>query len=91
MLIVLGELVVDLIPAPGMRTVEVAHYAYDSTGRLRAAWDPRLDWSDTSLTPPVTRHVQTTYAYDSNGILTTLTPPAQEHASAIPDRQPRKI
>jgi RHS repeat-associated protein len=61
-----------------MQTVEIAHYAYDSTGRLRAVWDPRLNWTDTGVTPPVTRHLQTTYAYDGNGILTTLTPPGQE-------------
>jgi RHS repeat-associated protein len=68
----------DLTPTAGMRTVEVAHYAYDSAGRLRAAWDPRFDWTDTGVTPPVTRHVATTYAYDGNGILTTLTPAGEE-------------
>lgn len=67
----------DAGPA-AMRTVEMAHYLYDSNGRLRAAWDPRLDWLDTSQLPPVTRQLRTVYDYDGNGILTTLTPPAEE-------------
>jgi hypothetical protein len=62
----------DANPA-GMRTIEVARYSYDNTGRLRAAWDPRLDWSD-----EVVHHLQTIYDYDSDGILTSITPPGQE-------------
>ncbi|MEV8514762.1 DNRLRE domain-containing protein [Dactylosporangium sp. NPDC051484] len=63
----------DLTPTPGMRTVEIAHYAYDSAGYLRAAWDPRLDYTD----PGGTQHVVTTYDYTS-GILSVLTPPTQQ-------------
>lgn len=49
-----------------MTTIDLAAYAYDSTGRLRAAWDPRLPT------------LKTTYDYDSAGHLVTLTPPAEE-------------
>jgi YD repeat-containing protein len=66
----------DAEPA-GMRTVEMARYLYDSTGRLRAAWDPRLDWVDTGENPPQTRHLRSLYNYDGNGILSLLTPPGQ--------------
>jgi RHS repeat-associated protein len=66
----------DAAPA-AMRTVEVARYAYDSAGRLRASWDARLDWIDTAANPPATRHVRTTYDYDSSGILSAQTPPGQ--------------
>jgi YD repeat-containing protein len=48
----------------GMETVAVASYLYDSNGRLRAAWDPRIS--------PV---LKTRYAYDSSGHVSTLTPP----------------
>jgi RHS repeat-associated protein len=67
----------DLAPTPSMRTVEVARYAYDSTGHLRAAWDPRLDWTDSGVSPPVLRHLQRTYTYDGDGVLTAVTPPGQ--------------
>lgn len=67
----------DAAPA-AMRTIEVARYLYDSTGRLRASWNPGLDWTDTSVTPPVIRQLKTRYVYDGNGILTSLTPPGQE-------------
>ncbi|MFL6098563.1 MAG: DNRLRE domain-containing protein [Actinomycetales bacterium] len=49
-----------------MATVQVASYQYDSTGHLRAAWDPRISPA-----------LKTTYAYDSNGRITTLTPPGR--------------
>ncbi|MEJ3745116.1 RHS repeat-associated core domain-containing protein [Actinomycetes bacterium KLBMP 9797] len=62
------------LSTPAMRTVVLARYAYDSTGRLRAAWDPRLDWLDGT----VTRHLWHRYAYDGDGILTTITPPGEE-------------
>nr|BFE60672.1 hypothetical protein GCM10020063_051980 [Dactylosporangium thailandense] len=67
----------DASPA-AMRTVAVAKYSYDSNGRLRAAWDPRLDWTDTSTMPPTTRRVATTYDYNAGGIVSTITPPAQQ-------------
>ena len=47
-----------------MCTVEVAHYAYDITGHLVNAWDPRI-----------TPNLKATYTYDStSGRLVTLTP-----------------
>ncbi|WP_238005876.1 RHS repeat-associated core domain-containing protein [Dactylosporangium sp. AC04546] len=62
------------LPTPAMRTISVARYSYDSTGRLRASWDPRSDWSDGGGS-----HTQrTTYAYDGDGVLTTIAPPGQE-------------
>jgi RHS repeat-associated protein len=44
--------------------VIVANYCYDSSGLLRAEWDPRLS------TP-----LKTQYTYNSNGQIATLTPP----------------
>ncbi|BAJ27002.1 MULTISPECIES: RHS repeat-associated core domain-containing protein [Kitasatospora] len=44
----------------------VAAYAYDSAGRLRESWDPRLS------TP-----LKTAYGYDAAGRLTGLTPPGE--------------
>ncbi|MGW0137300.1 sugar-binding protein, partial [Streptomyces sp. NPDC003299] len=55
--------------APGASTataVAVAQYAYDDAGRLREQWDPRISPA-----------LKTTYAYDSAGHVTTLTPPGQ--------------
>ncbi|MFN8173916.1 MAG: RHS repeat-associated core domain-containing protein [Solirubrobacteraceae bacterium] len=49
---------------PGMSTDTVARYAYDNTGRLRAAWDPRLSPA-----------LKTKYDYDANGRLSVITPP----------------
>jgi RHS repeat-associated protein len=63
----------DASPA-AMRTTTLARYSYDTNGRLRAQWDPRLDWTDTSTTPPTTRHLTETYDYDADGVLTTITP-----------------
>ncbi|HXB63485.1 MAG TPA: 6-bladed beta-propeller [Solirubrobacteraceae bacterium] len=47
--------------------VEVARYEYDSKGRLRSEWDPRL-----------AHPLKTTYGYDAEGHLTSLTPPGQQ-------------
>ncbi|MDQ0784541.1 RHS repeat-associated protein [Streptomyces sp. B3I8] len=44
----------------------VARYAYDSDGRLREAWDPRISPA-----------LKTAYAYDSAGRVTSVTPPGQ--------------
>jgi RHS repeat-associated protein len=52
----------------GMRTVAVAHYAWDNQGRLRSEWDPRV-------TPAP---LKTDMGYNSEGLLTALTPPGQE-------------
>ncbi|MBN8867448.1 MAG: hypothetical protein J0H98_07825 [Solirubrobacterales bacterium] len=54
-------------PSTGtLQFIDVAKYDYDSLGRLRAAWDPR-----------VAPALKTTYEYDSNGLLATLQPPGQ--------------
>lgn len=50
-----------------MATRTVAQYTYDSHGRLRGEWDPLI-----------TPTLETTYGYDTEGHLTSLTPPAQE-------------
>ncbi|WP_162467341.1 DNRLRE domain-containing protein [Streptomyces cavernae] len=44
----------------------VSQYAYDSAGRLREQWDPR-----------VTPALKTAYSYDSAGRVVTLTPPGE--------------
>ncbi|MBB5866640.1 RHS repeat-associated protein [Allocatelliglobosispora scoriae] len=54
-----------------MTTIEIAHYLYDNTGRLRAVFDPRVDHDGG-------QHLATKYAYDSDGIVNQITPPAQE-------------
>jgi len=54
-------------PGAAAATVTVvAKYAYDSAGRLREAWDPRVS-------PPL----KIAYGYDAAGRVTTLTPPGQ--------------
>jgi YD repeat-containing protein len=50
-----------------MMTVTVAQYAYDSQGRLRAEWDPRISPA-----------LKTIYGYDSDGHVTSLTLPGRE-------------
>jgi YD repeat-containing protein len=50
-----------------MNTTAVAQYAYDSQGRLRAEWDPRIS--------PV---LKTIYGYDAEGHVTALTAPGRE-------------
>lgn len=62
------------LPTPAMRTVVLAHYTYDSTGRLRTVNDPRLDYTDGSGA----HSLRTVYYYDANGIIVSLTPPAQQ-------------
>jgi hypothetical protein len=56
-----------------MRTVAVARYAYDNTGRLRGTWDPRLDWADTAGA----HHLWDRYDYNTDGTLAWITPNAQ--------------
>ncbi|WP_167402566.1 DNRLRE domain-containing protein [Micromonospora viridifaciens] len=62
------------LPTPAMRTIPMARYAYDNAGKLRATWDPRLDWNDAGTT----RQLRETYDYDSDGILTAVKPVAEE-------------
>ena len=47
----------------------VAQYEYDSKGRLRAEWDPRI----VTTTP-----LKTTYGYDEEGHVVAVSPPGQE-------------
>jgi streptogramin lyase len=47
--------------------IPVVEYSYDSRGRLRAEWDPRIS--------PV---LKTMYGYDEEGHVTALDPPGQE-------------
>ncbi|MEU5725392.1 RHS repeat-associated core domain-containing protein [Micromonospora sp. NPDC047738] len=60
----------DLV-TPAMRSVVVARYSYDNTGRLRAVWDPRLDYTDDNGV----RSVRTVYSYDTAGVIVSMTPP----------------
>ncbi|MFJ4411301.1 RHS repeat-associated core domain-containing protein [Streptomyces sp. NPDC088910] len=52
--------------ASAATAVTVSQYAYDTTGRLRQQWDPRISPS-----------LKTAYDYDSAGRITTLTPPGE--------------
>ncbi|MBB4760790.1 RHS repeat-associated core domain-containing protein [Amorphoplanes digitatis] len=62
------------LSTPAMRTIVVSRYAFDNTGWLRAAWDPRLDYTQNS----VVRSLRSIYTYGANGVLTAIAPPAQE-------------
>jgi DNA-binding beta-propeller fold protein YncE len=53
--------------AKEMIKAEVARYEYDSKGRLRAEWDPRLE-----------HPLKTVYGYDAEGHVTAVTPPGEE-------------
>ncbi|MET7426033.1 RHS repeat-associated core domain-containing protein [Dactylosporangium sp. NPDC005555] len=57
-----------------MATTVVARYTYDTTGRLRQTWDPRLDYLSNGLT----LHVTTGYTYNGDGVMDSYTPAAQE-------------
>ncbi|MFI5935384.1 RHS repeat-associated core domain-containing protein [Actinoplanes sp. NPDC051494] len=54
-----------------MVTTVLARYSYDSAGRLASAWDPRLDFNGG-------QHLATGYTYGADGLLATITPPAEE-------------
>ncbi|MFD6714671.1 RHS repeat-associated core domain-containing protein [Micromonospora chalcea] len=62
------------LATPAMRTVVLARYTYDNGGRLRSFADPRLDYTDGTGA----HSLRTVYFYDSNGIIVSLTPPAQQ-------------
>ncbi|MEU0551373.1 RHS repeat-associated core domain-containing protein [Micromonospora sp. NPDC005979] len=62
------------LATPAMRTVPMARYAYDNAGRLRAMWDPRLDWNDAGTL----RQLRETYDYNADGILSVIKPVAEE-------------
>jgi RHS repeat-associated protein len=53
--------------ADGGTNETVARYQYDSEGRLRAAWDPRI-----------TPALKTSYDYDTSGLLIKVTPPGEQ-------------
>ncbi len=73
-------------PSSGqMATDTVVEYQYDTNGRLIEAWDYRVD-------PPL----KTTYAYDSNNLLTSVTPPGEDpisvgYESAAGDLTPGRV
>ncbi len=46
---------------------DVAKYEYDTSGRLKAAWDPRISPA-----------LKETYTYNATGQIATLTPPGQQ-------------
>ncbi len=50
-----------------MKTTAVSQYSYDSTGRLRTEWDPRI-----------TPSLKTTYGYGDWNRITTVSPPGQQ-------------
>jgi streptogramin lyase len=50
-----------------MQTTAMAQYSYDSNGKLRAEWDPRISPA-----------LKTTYGYDAEGHVTALAPPDQQ-------------
>jgi hypothetical protein len=54
---------------PGMPStgVDVSTYRYDSQGRLRSQWDPRI--------APA---LKTTYDYNADGLLSRVTPPGEQ-------------
>ncbi len=65
---------------PSSKSMEektVAEYSYDKLGRLRAEWDPRVGLS-TACKESSCHGLKTTYGYDSEGHVTSLTPPGQE-------------
>ncbi len=55
-----------------MKTATVAQYAYDTKGRLRAEWDPRISPS-----------LKMTYGYDKEGHVTAFTPAGGETSAFI--------
>jgi DNA-binding beta-propeller fold protein YncE len=66
-------------PAKGAEKMEekaVAEYAYDSKGRLRAEWDPRIE--TTTDCGATCSALKTTYGYDAEGHLTALTRPGHQ-------------
>lgn len=55
-----------------MSTVTVAQYAYDTQGRLRAEWDPRISPA-----------LKTIYGYDSEGHVSAITPAGRESTAFV--------
>ncbi|WP_347177001.1 RHS repeat-associated core domain-containing protein [Parafrankia sp. EAN1pec] len=55
----------------GATSIEVARYSYDTTGHLRAEWDPRLDTAGGN-------HLATLYWYNAEGRVQGFIPTGQE-------------
>ncbi|GAA1550286.1 hypothetical protein GCM10009789_00100 [Kribbella sancticallisti] len=55
------------LTTPAMRTVPMASYSYDTAGRLRATWDPRISTT-----------AKETYDYHADGVLSTVKPVGEE-------------
>ncbi|GAA1693229.1 hypothetical protein GCM10009745_43420 [Kribbella yunnanensis] len=55
------------LTTPALRTVPMRQYNYDSTGRLRSTWDPRIGTS-----------AQETYSYQADGVLASVKPAGQD-------------
>ncbi|WP_268258217.1 DNRLRE domain-containing protein [Parafrankia elaeagni] len=66
-----GQLTSISMSLNGAAPVEVARYSYDTTGHLRAEWDPRLDTSGG-------KHLATLYWYNAQGRIQGYIPPGQE-------------
>ncbi|MFI0796090.1 RHS repeat-associated core domain-containing protein [Micromonospora rubida] len=62
------------LATPAMRTVVLARYTYDNGGRLRTFSDPRLDYTNGSGP----QQLRTVYYYNGDGIIVSLTPPAEQ-------------
>jgi len=68
-----------------MTTTAVAQYAYDTQGRLRAEWDPRISPA-----------LKTTYGYDSTGRVIAVSDPGQQpwlftHGTIQYDTRPGRL
>lgn len=61
-----------------MPETTVAEYAYDSKGRLRAEWDPRIAGSVSCGKEEACSALKTTYGYDKEGHITALTTSGQQ-------------
>jgi streptogramin lyase len=63
-----------------MTTVAVAQYLYDHNGRLRAEWNPQIEPEREKCAKEPFTHgcLVTTYGYNSEGLLTAMTPPGQQ-------------
>lgn len=63
-----------------MHEVAVAHYLYDSQGRLRTEWDPRIEpEAEMCAKEPLAKGcLARIYGYDAEGHVSALTSPGQE-------------
>jgi tripartite motif-containing protein 71 len=63
-----------------MKATEVAHYLYDSKGRLRAEWDPRIEPEREKCVKEPLAHgcLTTAYGYDEEGHVAAVTSSGRE-------------